>query len=53
MVCYLLGSTRSFDSASVYVAANALLVEFVYLVVVGPIYRINLENGQSGSIVND
>ncbi|MCI8211437.1 glucarate transporter [Pseudomonas sp. S25] len=53
VVGYLVSRTGSFDSALVYVAANALLAVFFYLVVVGRIYRIDLEKGASDSAVKD
>ncbi|WP_244653109.1 MFS transporter [Pseudomonas syringae] len=43
VVGYLVSSTGSFDAALVYVAANALLAIFFYLVVVGRIDRIDLD----------
>ena len=43
IIGYLISATGSFELALVYVAANAALAVFSYLVIVGPIRRIELQ----------
>ncbi|MNH40124.1 putative glucarate transporter [compost metagenome] len=42
MIGYIISATGSFKWALVYVGANALVAVFSYLVIVGPIKRIEL-----------
>ena len=45
VIGYLVSGTGSFGAALVFVAANALLTVFCYLVVVGDIHRVALAKG--------
>lgn len=40
---YIVGTTHSFNGALVFVIAHALIAIFSYLVIVGPIHRLNLD----------
>lgn len=45
VIGYIISATGSFKWALVYVGANALVAVFSYLVIVGPIKRIELKDG--------
>jgi ACS family glucarate transporter-like MFS transporter len=47
IIGYLINATGSFEMALIYVAANAALAIFSYLVIVGPIKRVELRGGHT------
>jgi ACS family glucarate transporter-like MFS transporter len=47
IIGYLINATGSFEMALIYVAANAALAVFSYLVIVGPIKRVELRGGHT------
>ena len=51
VIGYIISSTGSFKWALVYVGANALVAVFSYLVIVGPIKRVELRDPQGKLLV--